>query len=95
MRLADLDPRWVTVDEQRVGVSFECPACRGKESDHGGRVFVYVDPPLDAGPPSPTPAWSRVGDTFETLTLTPSIRVRTGDLSEHWHGFITDGQVTP
>ncbi len=34
--------------------------------------------------------WQRTGDTFETLTLTPSIDAsRAG----HWHGFITDGEV--
>jgi hypothetical protein len=34
--------------------------------------------------------WHRVGDTFDTLTLTPSI-----DCSRfgHFHGFITGGEV--
>lgn len=95
--LAALDPRWVTVDSgQRVGVSFACPACVGRDdSPHEGRVFVYVDPPLDPGPASPSPSWQRTGDTFDTLTVTPSIRVRVDDVGEHWHGFITNGQVTP
>jgi hypothetical protein len=32
--------------------------------------------------------WQRTGETFETLTLTPSV-----DCSAwgHWHGFITNG----
>lgn len=34
--------------------------------------------------------WQRSGDTFETLTLSPSIDAsRAG----HWHGFITNGEV--
>lgn len=35
--------------------------------------------------------WHREGDSFETLTLTPSV-----DASHfgHWHGFITNGDVT-
>lgn len=35
--------------------------------------------------------WHRVGETFENLTLTPSI-----DASKwgHWHGFITNGAIT-
>lgn len=36
--------------------------------------------------------WAREGDTFETLTLSPSVDAsRAG----HWHGFIRAGQVTP
>lgn len=35
--------------------------------------------------------WQRSGDTFETLTLTPSV-----DASKfgHWHGFITNGEMS-
>lgn len=35
--------------------------------------------------------WHREGDTFETLTLTPSV-----DASKfgHWHGFIRNGAIT-
>lgn len=38
-----------------------------------------------------TPHWNRFGDTFDTLTLSPSI-----DCSRcgHWHGFIRNGEVT-
>ncbi len=43
--------------------------------------------------------WQRTGDSFETLTLTPSIdytRFDNGTLRDPtcWHGFITDGEVT-
>jgi len=36
------------------------------------------------------PAWDRQGDTFDTLTLLPSI-----DFSGkgHWHGHITNGVI--
>ncbi len=34
--------------------------------------------------------WQRTGDTFETLTLSPSINC---EASGHWHGFITDGEI--
>ena len=96
--LVDMEPRWVTQDGQRVGLSFACPSCAPApaESVHGGRVAVFFDPPLDPGPPSPVPSWKRTGDTFETITLAPSIRVQTGPgPQEHWHGFVTNGQVTP
>lgn len=34
--------------------------------------------------------WHREGDSFETLTLTPSV-----DASHfgHWHGFVTGGEI--
>ncbi len=80
--LVDMDPRWVTIGTQRVGVSFACPGVPDR------RVAVFVDPPFDDGPIS-SPAWRRTGDTFDTLTLTPSIS------TDYWHGHITDGQVTP
>jgi hypothetical protein len=37
-----------------------------------------------------TQLWQRAGDTFDTLTLSPSI-----DASKHghWHGFIQGGEI--
>lgn len=45
------------------------------------------------GAPAPNSGsfkWEREGDTFETLTLKPSV-----DASGwgHWHGWITNGEV--
>ena len=103
-RLADLNPKWFTVDGRRVGITFYCPAClAGKQADeHGGRAFAFMDPPLDPGPDLgagvAARSWRRTGDTFETLTLSPSILYRLpgpgGALVEHWHGFVTNGEVT-
>ncbi len=100
MRLTELDPRWISVTGRHgQGVSFECPHCRDSY------LGVWFANPIDGGPPigekerthtdkngrvRVNPLWTRQGDTFETLTLTPSI-----DVSEagHWHGFITNGEV--
>lgn len=43
--------------------------------------------------------WQRTGDTFETLTLSPSILVNANAPREypdicHFHGFITNGAIT-
>jgi hypothetical protein len=35
--------------------------------------------------------WTMGGQTFEDLTLTPSIDV---SAAGHWHGFITNGDVS-
>jgi len=91
-RLSELEPRFVTDEGRRVGVSFNCPKCSGH------RVAVNADPPFDPGPTSPKP-WRRSGETFEELTLRPSVvanrRDDSGAAVECWHGFITDGRADP
>lgn len=99
MRLTELAPRWAVdlaiviggvqkIYEGRHGmaISFDCPHCRTE------RLAVWFANPIDGLPP-PDDAkklWRRVGDTFDTLTLRPSI-----DASQfgHWHGVIVDGEV--
>jgi hypothetical protein len=81
-----------------MGLSFLCPVHR----DH--RLAVLFSNPIDGGPAGTLEegryAWQRTGETFETLTLGPSI-----DASAHshgngqietpcWHGFIVNGEVT-
>jgi len=74
VRLIDLDPHWSVDGEGRrgMGINFECPVHRVHY------LGVWFANPVDGGlsaPPScrPTPRWQRIGDTFDTLTLTPSI----------------------
>lgn len=111
MKLTDLNPRFVgaggegvynadgTPAEERegVGISFDCPCgC----SD---RVFITIDPPMDGkGIWSKNRySWKRTGDSFENLTLTPSIKrmeIKDKDgkiihKSCKWHGFITNGEI--
>lgn len=97
--LTSLSPSWYEIDGRRVGLLFDCPTCtRQADPVCGGRVFVFLDPPLDPGPSLGVGdrAWKRTGDTFETLSLSPSILTRVAaDGSEHWHGHVTNGQVTP
>jgi len=100
MRLVDLDPRWgvdradVVIGGERryvpdragMGITFWCPHCRAT------RLAVWFVNPVDGRPPHAAKhLWTRAGESFETLTLTPSI-----DASEsgHWHGFITNGEVS-
>ena len=104
MRLVELEPRWASdADiviggvskhfENRFGMacSFWCPCClgvAGKET----RLAVWFANPIDGLPPTDdaTNLWHRTGETFETLTLSPSI-----DASKHghWHGFLVNGEV--
>lgn len=102
VKLAVLNPRWVGAggegvsdkdgnpvpERHGVGLSFDCP-CGAKCV----RGYVAFRNPLDGGEPyiSPNqPTWDRTGDTFETLTLKPSIQ-RMDNC--RWHGFLTDGEM--
>ena len=105
MRLVDLNPRWVGAggegvsdkngnpvpERHGIGITFDCPC--------GCDVWGHVSfsNPLDGGAPriSPgEPTWTRTGDTFETLTLSPSI-LRSKDKGGcGWHGWIKNGVVT-
>lgn len=74
-RLSDCDPRWVVTggSPDRCGVSFACP-----EGHEGCRHVIPFTPALDGSPATGWQQngaiWQRIGDTFETLTLSPSIR---------------------
>lgn len=102
IKLTDLEPRWaadydiligdrVVHDADRVGmaISFLCPCCREM------RLCVFFKNPVDGKAHTDdrddAHLWTRTGDTFETLSLTPSV-----DASGfgHWHGVITNGVAT-
>ena len=98
MKLTDLDPRWCSSGgegitdaagnpvplREKIGLICNCPKCG---EDHP--LFVPFANPFDGGPPHSPVTWQRTGDTFETLTLAPSIlRKDCG-----WHGFITNGEI--
>jgi hypothetical protein len=94
MKLTDLDPSWVITEEGRhgMGIQFFCPHC--VKTDKPIYLAVFFANPIDGKPAAPAsqhpaPRWARSGDTFETLTLQPSI-----DASGHWHGHITNGKLT-
>jgi len=89
MKLIELDPRWTSAGHGRTGqgVVFLCPKCK----DH--YLGVWFVNPVDGKEPwagGSGHRWTRAGDTFETLTLTPSIQIVLGC---KWHGFITKGEA--
>jgi hypothetical protein len=69
-----------------MAISFDCPHCRTE------RLAVWLANPIDGLPPTDDAIhlWDRTGDTFETLTLSPSV-----DASKlgHWHGVIENGEA--
>jgi hypothetical protein len=87
-----------------IGLSFLCPhcthaACPTCGQMRGKRMAVHFWPPVDPQGamgklfewPKPTVrTHERVsGDTFDTLTIEPSIGF---EVDGHWHGRITNGE---
>lgn len=101
MRLINLNPKFVSHGgegvtntatgeavplREGVAISFDCPC--GK---CGERVLLCFENPLDGGYKlEKQNAWKRKGETFEVMTLTPSIQ-RIGGCC--WHGYLTDGEL--
>lgn len=96
MRLVDLEPRWTAAkttfryaeDRRGMGVSFLCPHCRST------RLAVFFKNPIDGHEPAEGELlWDRAGDTFDTLSLSPSIDAGAIQFKQHWHGHITNGEI--
>jgi hypothetical protein len=101
MRLAELNPKWSITNEywhyddalktnpkrHGQGITFVCPVCKNH------RVAVWFKNPIDGIEQAPglSPLWNRNGDTFENLTINPSVDLR---IASCWHGFVRSGEVT-
>lgn len=78
-----------------MGVTFDCPCPRCQALAPNARKNWYVPfaNPIDGGEPLDRTKnlWQRTGETFETLTLSPSV-----DVSKYgcWHGHIQNGEIT-
>ena len=104
MKLTELDPRWIADDNRHgMGISFNCPLHKDCI-----RFGVMFENPVDGKEPrhnDGTHLWHREGDSFEDLTISPSIAVTyvEGDAitplgmagKEHWHGFVRNGEIIP
>jgi len=99
MRLIDLNPDWVGYGgdgvmengqpvprRERVGLWFDCPCGNGERC-----AIMFRNPP-DGGPAIQGNTWIVTGDTFETLTLSPSIQ-RNDPKGCRWHGFVENGGI--
>lgn len=100
MRFTELKPEWVQRDANRTGTAIWslCPCgC-------GGGLLIPLSNPIDGGATDPpeawgaglTARWTRAGEDFATMSLTPSVLIWEDKAAgrQHWHGWITNGEVT-
>jgi hypothetical protein len=88
---------------RRGGISFNCPvhtatcATCGQYLPQTHRLVVFFANPVDGKPPQVTDhLWQRQGETFEDLSLSPSIDASARieqDGTVCWHGHITSGEI--
>lgn len=86
------------------GLSFDCPI-HTKICEHcnqilpqSHRLVVFFQNPIDGLPPQVTEhLWNRINESFENLTLIPSINASEYINKETnticWHGHITNGEI--
>jgi hypothetical protein len=91
VRLSELQPELEDAGEGTAWLEFACPAHGVGATRSGGdfpdTVRVKIATPLESQHPH---VWGWNGEKdFEKLTLTPSI-----DYNGHWHGHVTNGEVT-
>ena len=102
-RLVDLNPKWVKLHgrEEVYGIRYDCPCGKpgslGEENNDavcpmGGWSVVptkknFLGLPTCAD--SLNRGWETTGDSFENITLAPSIH-HVG----HWHGWLQNGVLT-
>lgn len=99
MKLTNLNPRWIGIHNfdagsiYNIGLAFDSPTT-------GKRLAVLFNPVIDpAGLAAKygwatffpeSKKWNRTGDTFDTISLAPSLDF---SASGEWHGWITNGEV--
>lgn len=92
-RLVDCDPRWAGREGRTYFLVFACP-----EGHEDCRHRIPFTPSLEgvamASPQVNGAVWVRTGDTFDTLTLQPSIkRIPTDNDACAMHINITNGAI--
>jgi len=105
MKLVDLNPRWVSSGGEGIkdkngdalalqrgtGITFDCPC--GK---CGMRPSAAFSNPIDGSSPVHRRGsqWTRTGDSFDNLTLHPSLHQVKEKGGCGWHGWLKNGILT-
>ena len=98
MRLVDLNPQFLDSNHFDKGIALMCDCPCGCEAP----LYVPFRNPIGGARPVPDEdaslgraMWERDGDTFDTLTLRPSIHRDPAKGGCGWHGHIISGEVSP
>ena len=81
--LATLDPKFYELDGEKYGMAFDCPNCGA-----AGGVYFSNSIPSNKNLRPTGVNWKRTGDTFETMSLTPSVLMH-----GHFHSFVRNGML--
>jgi hypothetical protein len=74
----------------RLGVQFANPVQGGVGVEMTARDRLRHVHDLRTFDVPPGTLWHRTGETFDDMTLTPSVDA---EASGHWHGFLTNGEI--
>lgn len=84
--LLKYNPKWLGIlrPGSGEGLSLDCPVCGASH-----KLVVYFDNPVDGKEKASWQqiVWKRTGDSFENITIEPSIQYQC------FHGWIEKGQV--
>lgn len=78
MKLTELNPKWATANGERRFFTFDCP------TDRSQKIAVHFK--------GSKVNWEITGDTFENLTVSPSINFVVPNICS-WHGWIRNGEI--
>jgi hypothetical protein len=98
MKLADLQPRWLSPDvfifRSPTGAGDWITCKRVSMSKEDQYALIYRDNPEFVGQSvvmtQPEMVWQIDGNDFATMTVHPSID---HSPSGNWHGFVTNGEI--
>lgn len=85
MRFIDLNPKYAEVKGERTSIVFDAPNC-----EHEDKCKIVI-PFAGEGT-----KWGKVGDDFESMSLTPSIwfnKGKSNPASCDVHFFVTNGEI--
>ncbi len=84
--LTRCNPKWIGLlrPNSGEGLTFDCPTC-----GPGHKLAIYFSNPVDGNSAASwqDPTWKREGETFDSLTVEPSIQYPC------FHGWIEDGKI--
>ncbi len=91
IKLTELNPKWVNWrGKERGGIGFQCPLHRDGDCKDNAMIGNRIVIPFKEAEQN---GWDKTGDSFDNITLSPSIMPMNENGTPHWHGWIRKGMV--